>query len=118
MNLLSDLQSCIKRACGGKPKKKGKTEPAGESPSLSGQQSKPVAVSAEDGPDGVRLLCAGGNEELQWVEVIVEVLLALLAQSSGLIRRVCKSVFGLVCQHMTKGALQLILDVSGNLGCW
>ncbi|XP_029143049.1 myb-binding protein 1A [Protobothrops mucrosquamatus] len=52
-----------------------------------------------------------GEEEPAWVEVIVEVLLSLLAQSSGLIRRVCKNVFGLVCQHMTKGALQLILDV-------
>ncbi|KAF7244331.1 Myb-binding protein 1A-like protein [Varanus komodoensis] len=54
---------------------------------------------------------AGGEEEPDWVEVIVEVLLSLLAQSSGLIRRVCRSVFGLVSQHMTKGALQLILDV-------
>ncbi|XP_066491533.1 myb-binding protein 1A [Tiliqua scincoides] len=81
VNILADLQSCIKRACGGKPKMKEKTE------------------------------ATGGKEELEWVEVIVEVLLSLLAQSSGLIRRVCKSVFGLVCRHMTKGALQLILDV-------
>nr|XP_008122535.1 PREDICTED: myb-binding protein 1A [Anolis carolinensis] len=43
--------------------------------------------------------------------VIVEVLLSLLAQSSALIRRVCRSVFALVCQHMTEAALQLILDV-------
>uniref|UniRef100_A0A8C6VPE2 MYB binding protein 1a n=1 Tax=Naja naja TaxID=35670 RepID=A0A8C6VPE2_NAJNA len=80
VNLLNDLQSCIKRAFGEKPKKK-------------------KAATAED------------EEEPAWVEVIVEVLLSLLAQSSGLIRRVCKSVFGLVCQHMTKAALQLILDV-------
>ncbi|XP_060115023.1 myb-binding protein 1A [Heteronotia binoei] len=54
---------------------------------------------------------ADGEEEPEWVEVTVEVLLSLLTQSSGLIRKVCKSVFGLIAQHMTKGALQLILDV-------
>ncbi|XP_077167721.1 myb-binding protein 1A [Paroedura picta] len=54
---------------------------------------------------------AGAKEEPSWVEVTVEVLLSLLAQSSGLIRKVCKSVFGLIAQHMTKGALQLVLDV-------
>uniref|UniRef100_A0A2D4FXJ4 Myb-binding protein 1A n=3 Tax=Micrurus corallinus TaxID=54390 RepID=A0A2D4FXJ4_MICCO len=80
VNLLNDLQNCIKRAFGEKPKKK-------------------KAATTED------------EEEPAWVEVIVEVLLSLLAQSSGLIRRVCKNVFGLVCQHMTKAALQLILDV-------
>ncbi|XP_061460578.1 myb-binding protein 1A [Rhineura floridana] len=62
-------------------------------------------------PKRKKAAAAGGEEEPDWVEVIVEVLLSLLAQSSGLIRRVCKSVFGLVCRHMTKGALQLILDV-------
>ncbi|XP_063002795.1 myb-binding protein 1A [Elgaria multicarinata webbii] len=81
VNLLNDLQNCTQRAFGEKPKKKKKVVPA------------------------------GGEEEPSWVEVIVEVLLSLLAQSSGLIRRVCKSVFGLVCQHMTRGALQLVLDV-------
>ncbi|XP_070591325.1 myb-binding protein 1A [Erythrolamprus reginae] len=80
VHLLNDLQNCIKRAFGEKPKKK-------------------KAAPTED------------EEEPAWVEVIVEVLLSLLAQSSGLIRRVCKNVFGLVCQHMTKGALQLILNV-------
>ncbi|XP_026564304.1 myb-binding protein 1A [Pseudonaja textilis] len=80
VNLLNDLQNCIKRAFGEKPKKK-----------------KAATTEVE--------------EEPAWVEVIVEVLLSLLAQSSGLIRRVCKNVFGLVCQHMTKAALQLILDV-------
>ncbi|KAJ7308918.1 hypothetical protein JRQ81_008195 [Phrynocephalus forsythii] len=53
----------------------------------------------------------GEEEEPGWVEVIVEVLLSLLAQSSALIRKVCKSVFGLVSQHMTKEALQLVLAV-------
>nr|XP_056721083.1 myb-binding protein 1A [Euleptes europaea] len=58
-----------------------------------------------------KMAAAGGEEEPEWVEVTVEVLLSLLAQSSGLIRKVCKNVFGLVAQHMTKRALQLILDV-------
>ncbi|XP_054858045.1 myb-binding protein 1A [Eublepharis macularius] len=81
IDLLNDLQNCTKRAFGEKPKKK-------------------EAAAA-----------AGGKEEPEWVEVTVEVLLSLLTQSSGLIRKVCKSVFGLIAQHMTKGALQLILDV-------
>ncbi|XP_020667800.3 myb-binding protein 1A [Pogona vitticeps] len=62
-------------------------------------------------PPKRKLAPASGEEEPEWVEVIVEVLLSLLAQSSALIRKVCKSVFGLVCQHMTKEALQLVLDV-------
>lgn len=67
----------------------------------------------QKGSDGMFFLfCAGDGEEPEWVEVTVEVLLSLLAQSSGLIRRVCNNVFGLICQHMTKNALQLILDVS------
>ncbi|KAL8198853.1 UNVERIFIED_CONTAM: hypothetical protein K2H54_026435 [Gekko kuhli] len=58
-----------------------------------------------------KVAAGDGEEEPEWVEVTVEVLLSLLTQSSGLIRKVCKSVFGLIAQHMTKGALQLILDV-------
>ncbi|XP_060612733.2 myb-binding protein 1A isoform X2 [Anolis sagrei] len=81
VSLLNDLQNCTKRAFGEKPKKK-------------------TSVSAD-----------GEEEEPEWVEVIVEVLLSLLAQSSALIRRVCRSVFALVCQHMTEAALRLILDV-------
>uniref|UniRef100_A0A8D0GL39 MYB binding protein 1a n=1 Tax=Sphenodon punctatus TaxID=8508 RepID=A0A8D0GL39_SPHPU len=55
---------------------------------------------------------AADDEEPEWVEVIVEILLSLLAQPSLLIRRVSKSVFARICPHMTKRALQLILDVS------
>ncbi|OXB78880.1 UNVERIFIED_CONTAM: hypothetical protein H355_011285 [Colinus virginianus] len=51
------------------------------------------------------------NEEPEWVEVIVEILLSLLAQPSLLIRRISNSVFGRICPNLTKKGLQLILDV-------
>lgn len=47
------------------------------------------------------------------MEVLVEILLALLAQPSHLIRQVARSVFSHICSHLTPRALQLILDVSG-----
>lgn len=54
------------------------------------------------------------------MEVLVEILLALLAQPSHLIRQVARTVFSHVCAHLTPRALQLILDVSwglqGNMG--
>lgn len=51
------------------------------------------------------------------MEVLVEVLLALLAQPSHLIRQVARTVFSHICSHLTPRALQLILDVScGPLG--
>lgn len=45
----------------------------------------------------------------------MEILLALLAQPSHLIRQVARTVFGHVCAHLTPRALQLILDVSWGL---
>ncbi|XP_024306304.1 myb-binding protein 1A isoform X1 [Homo sapiens] len=50
-------------------------------------------------------------QEPPWVEVLVEILLALLAQPSHLMRQVARSVFGHICSHLTPRALQLILDV-------
>ncbi|XP_036988912.2 myb-binding protein 1A isoform X2 [Artibeus jamaicensis] len=54
---------------------------------------------------------AANPQEPPWVEVLVEVLLALLAQPSHLIRQVARSVFSHICSHLTPRALQLILDV-------
>ncbi|XP_024420685.2 myb-binding protein 1A [Desmodus rotundus] len=54
---------------------------------------------------------AANPQEPPWVEVLVEVLLALLAQPSHLIRQVARSVFSHICSHMTPRALQIILDV-------
>ncbi|XP_072325274.1 myb-binding protein 1A-like protein isoform X2 [Scyliorhinus torazame] len=51
------------------------------------------------------------EEEPEWVEVVVEILLSFLSQPSRLMRQVSKSVFVRICPHMTKAALQLILDV-------
>lgn len=50
------------------------------------------------------------------MEVLVEILLALLAQPSHLMRQVARTVFGHICAHLTPRALQLILDVSW--GSW
>uniref|UniRef100_A0A8C0GUR4 MYB binding protein 1a n=1 Tax=Chelonoidis abingdonii TaxID=106734 RepID=A0A8C0GUR4_CHEAB len=52
------------------------------------------------------------DEEPEWVEVIVEILLSLLAQPSLLMRRVSKSVFGRICPYMSKKGLHLVLNVS------
>lgn len=54
-------------------------------------------------------------QEPPWVEVLVEILLALLAQPSHLMRQVARSVFGHICSQLTPRALQLILDVSSDL---
>ncbi|XP_055982655.1 myb-binding protein 1A [Sorex fumeus] len=54
---------------------------------------------------------ATSPEEPPWVEVMVEILLALLAQNSHLVRMVTRTVFGHICSHLTPRALQLILDV-------
>ncbi|KAM9117520.1 myb-binding protein 1A [Pangshura tecta] len=51
------------------------------------------------------------DEEPEWVEVIVEILLSLLSQPSLLMRRVSKSVFGRICPYMSKRALHLVLNV-------
>ncbi|KAK2497351.1 hypothetical protein MC885_002279 [Smutsia gigantea] len=53
---------------------------------------------------------AASPQEPPWVEVLVEILLALLAQPSHLIRQVARSVFSHICSHLTPRALQLILD--------
>lgn len=59
------------------------------------------------------IVCSSAeNAEPEWVEVIVEILLSLLAQPSLLIRRISNSVFGRICPNLTKKGLQLILDVS------
>ncbi|KAK2107936.1 hypothetical protein P7K49_013101 [Saguinus oedipus] len=50
-------------------------------------------------------------QEPPCVEVLVEILLALLAQPRHLMCQVAQSVFGHVCSHLTLRALQLILDV-------
>lgn len=73
--------------------------------------------------NGAALPCPGSVlspladlQEPPWVEVLVEILLALLAQPSHLIRQVARSVFTHICAHLTPRALQLILDVSWGFG--
>uniref|UniRef100_A0A4X2MEM5 MYB binding protein 1a n=1 Tax=Vombatus ursinus TaxID=29139 RepID=A0A4X2MEM5_VOMUR len=83
VDLLSDLQSCIEKALVKKAKKAKKATKA----------------------------AAAGAEEPQWVEVMVEILLALLSQPSRLMRQVSRSVFARICPHLNRRALQLILDV-------
>lgn len=52
------------------------------------------------------------EEEPEWVEVMVDMLLSLLSQQSRHIRQVCKAVFSSICPHVTAAALTAILDVS------
>ncbi|XP_043574866.1 myb-binding protein 1A-like protein [Chiloscyllium plagiosum] len=51
------------------------------------------------------------EEEPEWVEVVVEILLSFLSQPSRLLRQISKTVFVQICPCVTKAALQLILDV-------
>ncbi|XP_058902828.2 myb-binding protein 1A [Kogia breviceps] len=78
-DLLGDIQTCIKKSLGEKPRR-----------------TRSKATNPQEPP---------------WVEVLVEILLALLAQPSHLMRQVARSVFAHICSHLTPRALQLILDV-------
>ncbi|KAM8899382.1 myb-binding protein 1A-like protein [Spinachia spinachia] len=51
------------------------------------------------------------EEEPEWVDVMVEILLSLLSQPSRHIRLVCKTVFSSICPDVTKTSLTAILDV-------
>lgn len=51
------------------------------------------------------------QEEPEWVEVMVDILLSLLSQQSRHIRQVCKAVFSSICPHVTAPALAAILEV-------
>lgn len=55
------------------------------------------------------------EEEPEWVEVMVDILLSLLSQPSRHIRQVCKTVFSSICPNVTPAALNAILDVSKRL---
>uniref|UniRef100_A0A671TVL6 MYB binding protein (P160) 1a n=1 Tax=Sparus aurata TaxID=8175 RepID=A0A671TVL6_SPAAU len=52
------------------------------------------------------------EEEPEWVEVMVDILLSLLSQPSRHIRQVCKTVFSSICPNVTAAALTAILDVN------
>lgn len=58
---------------------------------------------------------AATEEEPEWVEVMVDILLSLLSQPSRLIRQVCRTVFASICPIVTPAALAAILDVSEGL---
>ncbi|XP_061105815.1 myb-binding protein 1A-like protein [Conger conger] len=83
VDLMQDLQNCLEKAQVKKAKKKKK---------------KATGAEAED-------------EEPQWVEVMVDILLSLLSQPSRFVRQVCRTVFAGVCPHVTPRALNAILDV-------
>ncbi|XP_034406123.1 myb-binding protein 1A-like protein [Cyclopterus lumpus] len=82
LDIMRDLQSCVDMALAKKAKKKKKKQ----------------ATEQQE-------------EEPEWVEVMVEILMALLSQSSRHIRQVCKTVFSSICPHVTAEALTAILDV-------
>ncbi|XP_070572411.1 myb-binding protein 1A-like protein [Ptychodera flava] len=51
------------------------------------------------------------DEEPEWIEVVTEILLSLLSQPSHLLRVVVDNVFKIICPHLTRDALQILLDV-------
>lgn len=51
------------------------------------------------------------DEEPEWVEVTVELLLSLLSNSSHLLRSIVLCVFPHLCPHLTPSAIQQILQV-------
>ncbi|KAM9320060.1 myb-binding protein 1A [Gastrophryne carolinensis] len=81
LELLNDIYNCLENALSKKSKKTKKKK------------------EAED------------SEKPEWVEVMVEILLSLLSQPSKLFRIVSRNVFKKICPHMTRNALQLILNV-------
>ena len=50
-----------------------------------------------------------------WVVVVTEILLSLLSKSSHLLRTVVDNVFKMICPHLTKEALGLLLNVSTKI---
>ncbi|XP_071945191.1 myb-binding protein 1A-like protein [Antedon mediterranea] len=50
-------------------------------------------------------------DEPEWVEVVVDILIGLLSKSSHLLRAVVDNTFKMICSHMTKKALSLLVDV-------
>ncbi|PIK37057.1 putative myb-binding protein 1A-like protein, partial [Apostichopus japonicus] len=51
------------------------------------------------------------TDEPEWMEVIVEILISLLARSSHLLRTVVEHSFKIICSNLTESSLQLILDM-------
>ncbi|XP_072048043.1 myb-binding protein 1A-like protein isoform X2 [Amphiura filiformis] len=56
------------------------------------------------------------EEEPDWVVVVTEILLSLLSKSSHLLRMVVDNVFKMICPHLTKEALGLLLNVLDPTG--
>lgn len=47
-----------------------------------------------------------------WIDVLTELLISMMSQQSRLTRSVARTVFRLLSQHVTKNALDLIINVS------
>ena len=57
------------------------------------------------------------SEEPEWVDVIVDLLMSLISQQSHLVRTVVNTVCTMLCPHLTRESLQLILEVSTYTIC-
>jgi hypothetical protein len=93
MPSLQDLKQCYAREFETKPSK---------TPKKKAEKKK----SGEDDEE----------EEPQAIEVLTDVLLALLAKPSALLRSVCEHVFRIYCPQLTSGALDLILQACTRAG--
>lgn len=86
MSDVQDLKQCFTREFEAKPVKTPK------------KKAKAVVGEEEDA-------------EPEAIEVLTDVLLALLAKPSALLRVVCEHVFRIYCDQLTSAALDLILQV-------
>ena len=52
------------------------------------------------------------SAEPEWVDVVIDLLLSLLSQQNKLVRVIVNTVFSMLCPHLSKKSLQLIIEVS------
>ena len=54
------------------------------------------------------------EDEPLWMDVVTEILLSFLTESSNLRRQVVDQVFNIIVPHLTSSALNIILEVRRN----
>lgn len=115
---MKDLQSCMDKAQEKKAKKKKKKQQGEASCTTSSflliKLLLKIKICLKSDWKLLGASTEEEEEEPEWVEVMVDILLSLLSQPSRHIRQVCKTVFSSICPHVTAAALSAILDVSNT----
>uniref|UniRef100_UPI00359009A3 myb-binding protein 1A n=1 Tax=Myxine glutinosa TaxID=7769 RepID=UPI00359009A3 len=84
---------------------------AGEEDSLSALEDLHTCVTKALSNKDKRSKAPEDSDAPNWVCVVVEVLLSLVAKCSRLLRNVCLAVFARICPYLTLEALQPVLNV-------